>query len=321
MIDPIGDDHDSSSPGAGGPAPAHQATPGPCPVCGGRLKDAPIVLAVRSLVYGDSGPARSDVPFWQCPRCEYLFRQDSRPVEQASEYYDHTSYVAPSNEQLSRRTKERMFQEVVRRMTRRFGSAQPKPLAVDFGCSYGHLGLTFKDAGWNVVGVDIAPSIREYHRRQGTFPTYATLDCPEIPDGQVNALCMIDVLYYFQQPMELLRVAYRKLAPGGVLILRVPHRTQYIRWGMSFPWLFRPGFAASVAFDHVGFWTPRTTRVAAEELGFQRCRILWQEKGYAYPRWTQTVFHRTTQFLAWATRGAIHLSTVFLAELWKSPAP
>ena len=78
------------------------------------------------------------------------------------------------------------------------------------------------------------------------------------------------------------------------------------------------GFTAFAAFDHVGFWTPKTVRVAARELGFGRCHILWREKGYTYPRLTQTVFHRATQFLACATRGAIHLATVFQAEMWKS---
>jgi SAM-dependent methyltransferase len=302
------------------PAQALQAPASPCPVCGGRLKERPVIAAARSLLAGDCGRVLPAVPFWQCARCDYLFREDPRPSEQLTEYYDQATYVAPSNEQRCGRTKDRMFRAIVRRLRSRFNVAPRRPLAVDFGCSYGHLGLTFKDAGWSVIGVDIAPSVREHHRRQGNFPTYASLDCPEIPDRQVDAICMIDVLYYLREPLELLRVAYRKLAPGGVLFLRVPHRAQYLKWSVSLPWLFPSGFAVSAAYDHIGFCTPRTIRVAAKELGFQRCDILWREKGYAYPTLAQTVFHGATQFLAWASRGAIPLATVFQAEMWKGAA-
>ena len=33
-------------------------------------------------------------------------------------------------------------------------------------------------------------------------------------------------------------------------------RTQYIKWGVSFPSLLPPGFTVLAAQDHVGFWTP-----------------------------------------------------------------
>jgi len=312
------DEHVSSPIAACSPAPTRQDPPGPCPVCGGRVKERPIVAAAWSLLPGDPSRILPNVPFWQCSRCEYLFRDDPRQTDQASEYYDQASYVVPANEQVYSHIKGRMFREVVRRVTSRFNLTRRQPLAVDFGCSYGHLGQTFKDAGWDVMGVDIAPSIHEHHRRKGTFPTYASLDCPDIPDGQVDAICMIDVLCYINDPVGLLRVAYRKLAPGGVLFLRVPYREQYIRWGAKLAWMFPFQFTAFAAFDHVGFWTPKTVRVAARELGFGRCHILWREKGYTYPRLTQTLFHRATQFLACATRGAIHLATVFQAEMWKS---
>jgi SAM-dependent methyltransferase len=247
--------------------------------------------------------------------CELVVRVDAATAAESLDYYDRAPYVARDNAEAMRRIKGRMFAELVRRTLASFPPGEAR-LAVDIGCSYGHLGQAFQAAGWRAIGVDIAPSVLEYHRAHGTFPVYATLDDDAIPDGGVAAVTLIDVLYYLPDPLALLRLVRRKLARPGVLVIRVPHRTPYIEAAAWVQRLAGRDLVARVECDHASYWTPRTVEVAAAAAGFDGLRLIYRERGYGYAL-PQRLFHAATQHVAGATRGRLNLATVFHAELWK----
>ena len=255
---------------------------------------------------------------WRCRACGLIYRDSDYTVGASSQNLDKASYVLPENEPLIMRGKRRVFEWIVRRLSHQFPLAAGRQRVVDFGCSYGRLGKAFQAAGWQVTGVDRAPGILDYHRRHGTFPVYPQLDVPEIPDGTVDVIAMIDVIYYLQDPVGLLRVAHRKVAAPGVVVLRVPNGNKYLRLAAWLQRLRWGDCVRRVELDHKSFWSVRSVRAAAREAGFSRARILRREHGYWYP-WPRRLFHWATQTVARLTCGLLDASTVFYAELWKEP--
>lgn len=254
--------------------------------------------------------------FWRCPKCGVILREDRRSPEARQQYIDQAGYVLPSNSELILGLRQPMYADVVRRASNCLPNGKQKTV-LDFGCSYGHLALMFKKAGWKVIGVDAAKPIRDHHNQAGTFPVVDQIDSPSIPDGGVDAVAMIDVLYYLPDPMAVLETAWRKLASPGVLLLRVPNRGWYLRHALRWHrWVGRKRLS-QIAYDHLTYWTAESIRIAARKVGFDSCRMLWRERGYQYHNLRQSLFHRATQALAALTRGAVLTSTVFHAELWK----
>ncbi|MEW6181588.1 MAG: class I SAM-dependent methyltransferase [Bacillota bacterium] len=290
-----------------------------CPICGARLSRKPLYCSSFSMKAGRRLDGETGSTLWLCGCCQYLFRVDDHSSEDALRYFDGTDYVSQQNEEFLRWTKQGMFEEVLRRTARHFHFRDQPGTMVDFGCSYGHLGLVFQRAGWRVAGVDIAESIRQYHHERGTFPVYERLECPQIPDGSVDVIAMIDVLCCISNPLDLLSVAYRKLAEPGVVVLRIPNRTRYIRWGVRLQ-RFLPDLVSRWEYDYSSFWTTRNIKMAARQAGFNDCRIFRRESGYRYPP-ARKLFHWITQLLAAGTGGVIDLATVFQGELWKGRPP
>jgi SAM-dependent methyltransferase len=274
-----------------------------CPAC-----DARAGLLSKTVPHG-----QSEARFWLCHDCGLVFRHCAPQEERPQEYFDQAGYTRPAEEARYRERKQRMFELLVRRFTRRLG--RPGAM-IDFGCSYGHLGLEFKKAGWQVYGVDIAPSIVDYHNTHGTFPAYSTLEEAAIPDGQIDLVAMIDVIYYVPRPLDLLRSALVKLRPGGATVLRAACREQFIRWALA---MGRSSAAQRLALDHTTFWSPKSMRHAAKLAGYESCLIRRIERGYSYGG-SRKLVHMVTQGLAAATGGLINLATVFHAELVKGRA-
>jgi len=209
-----------------------------------------------------------------------------------------------------------MFEHLAHQTTKYFDFCERRRLLVDFGCSYGHLGQAFQATGWDVIGVDIAPSVLEYHQKHGTFPVYANLDTPEIPDGSVDAIVMMDVICYFENPIEMLELAYKKLANPGVLLFRVPNRAHFIRWAAYLQKVLPINVIRRFECDHKSYWSTKTVKLAAQKVGFDKVNIIRREKGFWHP-WPRKILHWITQLLSHLTCGAIDLSMVFHAQLWK----
>jgi len=231
-------------------------------------------------------------------------------------YFDSTCYVAPVYEEAHLHCKQRMFEHLAHQTTKYFDFCERRRLLVDFGCSYGHLGQAFQATGWDVIGVDIAPSVLEYHQKHGTFPVYANLDTPEIPDGSVDAIVMMDVICYFENPIEMLELAYKKLANPGVLLFRVPNRAHFIRWAAYLQKVLPINVIRRFECDHKSYWSTKTVKLAAQKVGFDKVNIIRREKGFWHP-WPRKILHWITQLLSHLTCGAIDLSMVFHAQLWK----
>ena len=253
---------------------------------------------------------------WRCRRCHYILREADYGAPSETLYFDNVIYVMPENEEKHLRAKQRMFEHLVARTSRYFDFRQRPRTMVDFGCSYGHLGKAFQAAGWNVIGVDVSWSIATYFREHQPFPAYEDLDSEDIPTGKVDAISMIDSLYYVNDPVDLLRLARWKLASPGVVLLRLANRNKFIRMAAALEKVLPVKLLDRVLIDHAGYWTVKALKIAARRAGFDRVRIFRRERGYRHP-WPRKALHWATQMVSCLTGGIIDFATVFHAELWK----
>jgi SAM-dependent methyltransferase len=83
--------------------------------------------------------------------------------------------------------------------------------------------------GWKTEGIDPSPNTVSYARKEGLNVVNTTIDEASLPESSFNAVTMFYVLEHLTDPLNALRKIHNLLAPGGALIIRVPHTTPVVR--------------------------------------------------------------------------------------------
>jgi SAM-dependent methyltransferase len=94
---------------------------------------------------------------------------------------------------------------------------------VEVGSGFGNLLRSFKDEGWDVLGVDpwkeLPPHTRDIHGVE-TIPT--TLEKAELPEASADVIIMLHVIEHVPDPVATLREIHRVLKPGGHAVIETP---------------------------------------------------------------------------------------------------
>jgi len=101
--------------------------------------------------------------------------------------------------------------------------------ALDLGCGTGpYLGILARLAR-EVVGVDVAPAMIEEAKRNlqsrldgVTLAVASIFDLP-FPESHFDVGVCVGVLEYFDDPVAVLRAAFRVMKPGGSIVFTVPY--------------------------------------------------------------------------------------------------
>ena len=161
----------------------------------------------------------------RCPGCGLLFRADPPDAGELTELYGDAYFQAaeqngPSqgegypdyveDEELHRRNARRRLALLERYV-------EPGRL-LDVGCAAGFFVDEARRRGWEGVGVELAPSMAAYARKQlGVHVVEAPFDRAEIPGPPFDAVTMWDYIEHTLDPVADLRRACGLLRPGGVL--------------------------------------------------------------------------------------------------------
>jgi len=111
------------------------------------------------------------------------------------------------------------------------GRAAASRCLLDVGCGGGHLLRLARRRGWRTVGTDISHAACALTRGTEGIPAVQA-DSARLPfrDRSIGALTLVNVVDQAGDPLGIVREAYRVLASGGLLVIRVPNPGFHRPW-------------------------------------------------------------------------------------------
>jgi len=144
---------------------------------------------------------------------------------------------------------------------------------IEVGCSAGAALAAAASAGWDARGVEVSvPSAELARQRPGVRAVYTgRLEDAPLPDGDVDAFMLLDVIEHMDPPDAALATMFRKLRPGGLALFVTPDGDSISArlMGPRWPHLF---------IEHVVLYSRGGMRRALARAGFEfvRCGFAWK---------------------------------------------
>ncbi|MEO8547747.1 MAG: bifunctional 2-polyprenyl-6-hydroxyphenol methylase/3-demethylubiquinol 3-O-methyltransferase UbiG [Sphingomicrobium sp.] len=102
--------------------------------------------------------------------------------------------------------------------------------ALDVGCGAGLLAEPLARLGAKVTAIDAAPELiavaRDHAARRGLGIDYRAAAVENL-DGQFDLVTSLEVIEHVADPQAFVEALAKRLAPGGLLILSTPNRTEW----------------------------------------------------------------------------------------------
>ena len=150
----------------------------------------------------------------------------------------------------------------------------PPSTVLDVGCGAGSFAGALAEAGFAVIGVEVAAEA--VRRARSNFPALEFLVVGErelpFPPDSFEGAWLGEVLEHVQDGLGLLAQVDRVLVPGGRLALSTPDHSWGLRLRLG---LSRRAFERHFEprSDHVRFFTARTLEALLAAAGFDEIRI------------------------------------------------
>ncbi len=137
-------------------------------------------------------------------------------------------------------------------------------LLVDVGCGSGEFLNVMRQAGWQVLGVDLDARAADVAREQfGIEARVGPLERAGLAEGSVDVLTMRHVIEHLPNPEEALHVCLQTLKTGGRLIVLTPNAESL---GHRF---FRQNYISLDPPRHLYLFSLKTLRAMVERAGFR----------------------------------------------------
>lgn len=151
---------------------------------------------------------------------------------------------------------------------------------LDFGCGGGSFLNRMHRQGWQVTGLDVsAAAVHQVQAGLGLPALVGTLPHPELPPESFDVITMWHSLEHVHHPLEVLRQAYRLLAPGGKLVVATPNIDS-----LPFRW-FRHAWYGLDLPRHLIHFAPWTLQLMLERSSFHAGPICMVPRG-DWMRWS-----------------------------------
>jgi 2-polyprenyl-3-methyl-5-hydroxy-6-metoxy-1,4-benzoquinol methylase len=144
----------------------------------------------------------------------------------------------------------------------------PSGRLLDVGSHCGFFLRRARGMGWDLTGVE--PSVNACALGREYFDlniVHGTLGEAAFPARSFDVVTLVDVFEHVEQPVALLREAYRVIKPGGVLFIKVPNIVYYLAKHRIARVL---GVDTEIfdAKEHVAHYSSRTLRRTLSQAGF-----------------------------------------------------
>jgi SAM-dependent methyltransferase len=176
-----------------------------------------------------------------------------------------------------------------------------------------------RERGWDAEGVDPSPSVVEAATRKGRIVRLGTVEEIPMDYGPYDAVTMFYVLEHLSDPMGALQKVSDLLAPGGTLVIRVPHTTPIVRL------LALAGLGGGL-YDppyHLYDFSPAVLREMLRRAGFVDVRTFPGQPTVPSrlgPRLVASFFGAVATWLHAVTQGAVLLPGVSKNTLARKPS-
>jgi SAM-dependent methyltransferase len=147
---------------------------------------------------------------------------------------------------------------------------------IDFGCGGGQLLARYNCK--RKIGVDLNPMARNFASTLG-LECYQYLN--EIPDNIADVVISHHALEHVEFPIGALREIYRKLKPGGLLVLCVPIDN----------WRLQNTYDPKDHNHHLHTWTKQLLGNTLFEAGYEIVAIKYRVEGWT-KKWTVFLYGR-----------------------------
>ncbi len=155
----------------------------------------------------------------RCRGCGLVYVDPRPPAESLAGLYADYHVRDGGDEASWNRLMAGNFREAAALLREARGSGGPLRL-LDVGCGYGGFVRMMRDNGWDAEGIDPSPATVASAARIGAPVRLGTLD---EADGTYDAITLFYVLEHLPDPSTALGKLSGLLAPGGTLLIRVPH--------------------------------------------------------------------------------------------------
>ena len=187
-----------------------------CPLCGG--------ASMRGLW------AFEGFSFVRCATCG-LVQQNPQPLREAVLARYDESYLAYEAERhfvyaaLERRTFDDLgLLPWMRARASAAGAVGPRPRFLDVGCATGALLASFKEEGWDLIGLDACkPAVLHGRERFGLDLREGVLEEAGLEAGSFDLVHASHLIEHLNEPRDFLAEALGLLAPEGRLLLTTPN--------------------------------------------------------------------------------------------------
>ncbi len=133
---------------------------------------------------------------------------------------------------------------------------------LDWGCGTGRSLDFAKKRGWESHGIDISDWAVEKGRKEGRDILLTNLENSPFEDGFFDIILMSEVIEHVTDPMHELKVARRKLKPGGIIVVDTINID-------SFFMKYLGDKSTFIEAGHITYFSYRTLRETLEKAGFK----------------------------------------------------
>lgn len=101
--------------------------------------------------------------------------------------------------------------------------SRPQGKLLEIGASHGAFLRLAASCGYDVMGIEMSPSVIDFAKRTFDVPLRAgPFESVGLPDAEFDVVCSFDVLEHFAEPILAVRELRRILKPGGIAIIQTP---------------------------------------------------------------------------------------------------
>jgi 2-polyprenyl-3-methyl-5-hydroxy-6-metoxy-1,4-benzoquinol methylase len=181
---------------------------------------------------------------------------------------------------------------------------------LDIGCGYGFFLQEMKSRGWQVNGIEISQTGRQYAKSRWGIEVFSEpLENLQFPENSFDVVTLFYVIEHLLEPLSLMKAVNRILKPNGLVLLRWPHSTPIVKLLGS---LSRKLDLYHTPY-HIYDFSPKTIERLLNQTGFSRVKTLIA--GHTLPssrpsRWSSIAFGHLGALLCSLSSGSILLPGV-----------